>query len=222
MSAESFPGWGSPSPACRIDEPPINVGPLAGAFKATIAEHHHASGGLGGRTLPHKGRTMSFDQIEAELQCPFCGAVNPAGPETGLQVWWTSSPENRALRVGDEVDAKDPELAGYLKLNAPASGEPVRILDTWECTVCGQPYLWAMTALDDDRISSVDAVELGPKVLGRAHYVSNLVRFIYPEITGEPMTDAQGHYRPGWKARLLEGFAAGRRWPPRSGGRQTS
>jgi rubredoxin len=81
---------------------------------------------------------MSFDQIEAELRCPSCGAVNPAGPETGLQVWWTSSPENRALRVGDEVDTKDPELAGYLKLNDPAPGGPVRIVDTWECTVCGR------------------------------------------------------------------------------------
>jgi hypothetical protein len=158
---------------------------------------------------------MSHDVIAARLRCPSCGAANP-GDEVRMQVWWTANPENRTLRAGDSTGGlPDPEAAGYLPLGDRAPGEPLRILDTWECGACGRPYQWAVTTVDDqDRIVSVEAVELGAEALRTAHFVSDLLRFIYPEITGEPMTDERGRYETEWKERLLAAFAAGRRWPP--------
>ena len=144
-----------------------------------------------------------YQHFVAPLECPACGNISAADESTNLQTAILTkekdvSPPLR-LQVGDRFHLIDngPPGAGYLTIQEPEEGEPIRLLGLWECPACEHAYLWAEIVLspvaDDEReeqvmeIGSIKAVSLDQQTLDKAHYISDELRWVYDKLTGQPL-----------------------------------
>src|SRR5262245_31599246 len=122
-----------------------------------------------------------FDTIVADLKCARCGAlVKDAAMPTQMR----PHPAAERFRVGDAIEVDWNGMWGNRYLPVEPLSEPARILEQWDCAVCGSVYNWAEIIIRDGRIESIEAVPLTQESLRRAH-------FINVEVTGvaAAMTD---------------------------------
>jgi hypothetical protein len=115
-----------------------------------------------------------FDVFVAPLRCPACGAD---APEAEIQTYLRgASADGSALRVGAEIDAVDLSTesilnAGYVLVQEPDYGGPIRLLDVWICHACGTEP-WATIEIVDRRVHEIAAVTLDRATLRTAHFIS--------------------------------------------------
>ena len=112
---------------------------------------------------------MSADYFAAPLHCAHCGAPLAGGAPTQIRL----RPRGDEIRAGDVVGEipHDPAAAGYAAASERATGEPLRLLEAWECANCGRAN-FAVVEIDDGVMSSMRAVELDDAVLEDVHWVS--------------------------------------------------
>ena len=111
---------------------------------------------------------------------------------------------------GDDITLADFEDTSF-RVRAPRTGEPVHILLSWTCEMCGLAS-FAEVVLADGCVRSIEAVELNPDTLARLHYIASRIEDMLENIIGEPLYDERG-LRPDWLRRLEDALAAGNRWP---------
>ncbi|HUQ07162.1 MAG TPA: hypothetical protein VM261_31945 [Kofleriaceae bacterium] len=115
-----------------------------------------------------------LDVFVAPLRCPACGAD---APEAEIQTYIRgASADGSAMRVGFELDAVDLATdailnAGYVLVQEPDVGGPVRLLDVWICPSC-QTEPWAMIEIVDRRVREIAAVTLDRPTLMAVHFIS--------------------------------------------------
>ena len=103
-----------------------------------------------------------FDWFVAPLQCPACGAVSPPTSATNMVTHLRDDANGSELAVGSTFDALDLRTddilsSSYQLVSAPASGEPIRLLDTWRCPSCGRSDNWALVTINGTRITAIEA-----------------------------------------------------------------
>jgi hypothetical protein len=130
-----------------------------------------------------------FDYFVGELRCPRCDAVSPADGSTNMQTKICNPARMIQLGTGDaiQVDHENLLASGYLFIQWPSDGEPVRILAEWECPSCGTAGLWAEISVRAGVIESVEAVPLDRAALECAHYIHN--DCVYPAAALDPSAD---------------------------------
>ena len=73
----------------------------------------------------------TFDYFVADLRCPRCYAITPAG-SVEMQTHIRNEPQLADLGVGDRVEIDPrPEDCGYLAWHVLVAGEPVHLVDAW-------------------------------------------------------------------------------------------
>jgi hypothetical protein len=126
-----------------------------------------------------------WDYLVAELPCPGCGAVARATSETDMTTALRDDASMRYLTIGDElpVDVERARAADYLIVRQPRPGEPVNLLHTWVCPMCGTAFLWARVVVRDGVISTIDPIEFD-HAIGSAHYVDEDARWLVADRLG--------------------------------------
>ena len=76
------------------------------------------------------------------------------------------------------------ERNGYVQVNEPAAGAPIRLLDLWACVDC-EAERWALWAIADGRLRSVEPVELDRATLDSAHYIDSLNAVLLAQSLGD-------------------------------------
>jgi rubredoxin len=135
--------------------------------------------------------SYKFDYFVAHLTCPNCGAVSPADQSTNMVTAIRDEPELAWLGVGDALHVRPEAMndRGYLTIRAPRTGEPIRILQTWECPSCGQGFNWAEVVVRDDVIESIQAVPLTRETLERAHFIDDEAIGVAAVLIGQSYAD---------------------------------
>jgi hypothetical protein len=114
-----------------------------------------------------------FDTIITTLSC---GAEAHQGQiQTRIR---GGAADDSALPIGyafDPVKLTPESLVrnGYVQVNEPTPGAPIRLLDIWSCLDCGAER-WAMVEIADGALRSVKPVELDRVTLDAAHYIDGL------------------------------------------------
>ena len=135
--------------------------------------------------MPH-----TYDFFVAPLACPVCGQTSPADITTNMTTYLRDQPDMASLRVGDPL-AIDPERVsakrydGYLVVRPPEPGEPIRILQRWDCPSCCTPAQWAEILVANGVIDSIAAVRFDYEHFARSHLVANDAIDVAAELTGE-------------------------------------
>lgn len=116
-----------------------------------------------------------FDTFIAELRCPRCGTVSPAGAGN-MQTHLLENGDN--LPVGflfEPIDLKTEYVidAGYLLIREPTVGGTIRLLDTWGCSGCVSDQ-WAVVEIVDMRIERIEAVSMNRETLEAANFISDM------------------------------------------------
>jgi hypothetical protein len=129
-----------------------------------------------------------FDWFVASLACPACGTVSPPTSATNMQTHLRDNADGSELAVGAELDALDVRLAdilnsGYQLIAEPPPGEPSRLLESWRCPTCGRDN-WALIAIANARIASIEAVVLDLATLNRAHFISDQCFVLAAQLSG--------------------------------------
>jgi hypothetical protein len=133
----------------------------------------------------------SYDFFVAPLTCPQCGATSPADESTNMQTYLRDNPSRALLGVGDalplDVDRiRRDDYEGYRAIRAPDGGEPIRILQSWECPACGGALNWAEIEVRDGKIRGIHAVPLDRAHFERSHLIANDVISVASALTGKP------------------------------------
>ncbi|HLP87925.1 MAG TPA: hypothetical protein VK184_04875 [Nostocaceae cyanobacterium] len=133
----------------------------------------------------------TLDYFVASLQCPVCGAVSEADESTNMQTHIQKNPELAYLGVGHtlEFEPKFMENCGYLTIQPSQPDQEIRILQTWECSSCGDPYNWAEVVVLNNVIKEIVAVEINRTVFEQAHYISDECLSIAADLTGRSCSD---------------------------------
>jgi hypothetical protein len=111
-----------------------------------------------------------------------------------MQTYLRDEPDMASLKVGDALplDAeriRRRDYNGYLTVNVPEPGAPVRILQTWECPSCGAPANWAEIIVRDGIIDSIDAAPLDREHFERSNLLSDDAISIAADLTGKPFSE---------------------------------
>ena len=131
----------------------------------------------------------SYDFFVAHLTCPVCGETSPADESTNMQTYIRDAPDMAALKVGDRLDI-DPariqlgDYDGYYVGRAPAPGEAIRLLQTWECPFCGTPTNWAEVVVCNGVIDQIEAVPFDREHVERSHLIGHDAISIAADLTG--------------------------------------
>lgn len=128
-----------------------------------------------------------FDWFVAPLRCPACLAVSPPDGSTNAQTKLHPSPRQNYLDVGAAltVTAESAEAAGYARLHPERPlGDPVRILQTWECGACRAYPQWLEVTVSRGRIAAIKAVKLSAEHLAHADLVDEDDRAHLPDKPG--------------------------------------
>ena len=139
--------------------------------------------------MPH-----TYDFFVASLKCPVCGKTSLADTSTNMQTYLRDEPDMASLKVGDPL-AIDPERIrrgrydGYLTVRIPKPGEPIRILQTWECPYCGSPANWAEVVVSNGLIESINAVKFDREHFERNSLISNDAISIAADLTRKPFNE---------------------------------
>lgn len=178
---------------------PAKLGkPVAEAFQAGFDVT------VNGRTiivlpLPGSWRLMphTYDFFVTRLKCPICGETTPADVSTNMQTYLRDNPDMASLTVGDSLPIdveriRRNEYDGYLAVKVPEPGEPIRILQTWECPSCGMPANWAEVVVRNGVIESITAVTFDREHFERSNLVANDVISIAANLTKRPFSELVG------------------------------
>lgn len=139
--------------------------------------------------MPH-----TYDFLVARLTCPVCGKASPADVSTNMQTYLRDDPDMASLEVGEPLPIEPERIRrngydGYLAVKVPQPGDPIRILQTWECPSCGMPANWAEVVIRNGVIESMTAVEFDREHFERSNLVANDVISIAADLTGKPFSE---------------------------------
>lgn len=115
-----------------------------------------------------------FDVFVAPLHCPACDTdTRNAEIQTYIR---GASADGSGLPVGFELDAVDLTTEsilgdGYLLIQEPNVGGPIRLLDVWSCPSC-RTEPWAAIEIVDRRVREIVAVPLDRRTLVASHFIS--------------------------------------------------
>lgn len=143
-----------------------------------------------------------YASFVATLQCPRCqGRSRIDDIQTRACQEWDQMP--RHIEVGATFPvslSRERCVTGYLELRPVAAGEEIRLIETWDCGACGACFLWAAVVLTPapgqhprprpHRLASITTAALTPALLDQAHGISDMLAFVYEDLTGEPMSTA--------------------------------
>lgn len=115
---------------------------------------------------------------------------------------------------GDEIVVVDEDDCVF-RVRAPAPDEPVHVLGSYTCEVCGLES-FAEIVLDGGCVRSIDVVDLDPQTLERLHYIDAGLYDMLETIIGEPVHQA-GQPGADWLRLLREALHAGRGWGTQHG-----
>ena len=120
-----------------------------------------------------------FDWFVASLCCSACGTVSPPTSVTNMQTHLRDDANGCELAVGAQLDPLDVRRddvlnSGYLLVSDPAPGEPVRLLEIWECPSCGRSDNWALITIGGSEITGIEAVTLDRATLDSANFISEV------------------------------------------------
>lgn len=126
------------------------------------------------------------DYFVGRLRCQSCSAV-VHDEASGCETFLRGEPDGTRFGVGSsfeiDVDAVPGEF--YAHAMAPASHEPVHVVEGWECPDCNAVN-WAEVVIDQTEILSIWSVALTREVLERAHFVTSECVDLAAELTGKP------------------------------------
>lgn len=132
-----------------------------------------------------------MDYFVAPLSCPKCEATSPDDGSTNMTTYIRDEPQLAYLRAGDllKVNLDAINERGYLTIHRPQPGEAVRILHEWECPACGTNFNWAEIVVRDDRIESIEAVDLNRETIDRANYLHDEAKGVAAVLTDRSYFD---------------------------------
>ena len=115
-----------------------------------------------------------YDYIVAELRCPKCGVLSPAGAPIDMQTYLRR--EGATLGVGYEfatTDLRTEKLvnADYSIVTPPREAGALKLLEVWTCPSC-ETEQWARIEIEDRRIVRIDAVTMNRVTLDSANFIS--------------------------------------------------
>lgn len=114
------------------------------------------------------------DYLVAELRCPRCGTLSPAGADIDMQTYLRR--EGATLGVGYEFAPADLRTenvvtADYSIVAAPHDAGTLKLLEVWTCPSC-ETEQWAMVEIEGRRIARIDAVTMNRATLESANFIS--------------------------------------------------
>ena len=142
-----------------------------------------------------------FDWFVAKLRCPQCGTISPATSATNMQTHLRDDADGSELGVGarlDPLDIRPDDIlsSAYQLVAQPEPGQEIRLLKVWECPACGHADNWAMIAIRNAPVASIeaiDAVTLDRATLDRVHFISDSCALVAARISKVQDT---GGWRP--------------------------
>jgi hypothetical protein len=112
----------------------------------------------------------------ATLTCQWCAKSNELYIQTSLPI--ETNGQYSEHRVGDPIDTTSPESAGYLKLRDIRKGEPLRLLELWDCPACGRAN-WAEVEIDQERVQAIRGVPWNQPALDHAQYLTEYMHLYF-------------------------------------------
>ncbi len=106
--------------------------------------------------------------FDPALRCGRCGERCRTGAPTRLH------PTGRGDQLGVGADvrlASDPPPDTHAPASSRGPGEPLRLLEVWECDACGAPG-YALVTVEGGIIRAIEGVALDVVALDRATHVS--------------------------------------------------
>ena len=150
---------------------------------------------------------MPVSHFVHALRCGTCGTVSPADASTDMLTHIETDVWRGVYRVGDDLALDWRSIAPwYLVLREPEAGEPVRLLEAWQCEACGARN-WAEIVIRDGVVESITESRLSSEALDRVHALDDRVVDDYLALTGEQLF-VDGAPRPGWAERLRAALSA--------------
>jgi hypothetical protein len=133
---------------------------------------------------------FTLDYFVAEMQCPHCQAISPADNSTNMVTYIRQEPQLDYLNVGDNliIETEAMPERGYLTIRRPESGEPIKILQLWECPSCGR-LNWAEICVDNGTIESITAVPLNQKNLENSHFIHYEAKGVAAALTDQAFAE---------------------------------
>jgi hypothetical protein len=139
---------------------------------------------------------MSYSYFVADLRCSSCRETQTVNIITKID-----ADPGEVHRVGDLVDVTMADLTlTHHAARVPGPGEPIRILETWNCPNCRHPE-WAEILIEEGRVRSIEPVPFDRATLDRVHFVTGMLAEFYEDTTGESLYDGAA-VRLDWPARL--------------------
>ena len=138
-----------------------------------------------------------YDWFVAKLRCPECGTTSAATSATNMQTHLRDDADSSELGVGahlDPLDVRPDDIlnSGYQLVSRPQPGQPIRLLEVWNCPACGHANNWAMISIDvsdDATIEGIEAVRLDRANLDKAHFISDSCMFVAAQLTGASLEE---------------------------------
>lgn len=138
-----------------------------------------------------------FDWFIAKLRCPECTEIGPATSATNMQTHLRDDADGSELGVGaplDPLDIRPEDIlgSGYQLVAQPEPGHPIHLLEGWECPACGRADNWAMIAIRDGEVPSIESIEavtLDRVTLERAHFISDSCALLAARLSDVPVED---------------------------------
>lgn len=138
----------------------------------------------------------SYDYFVSALKCPVCGTVSSEDDSIEMYTYIREQSNADFLGVGSPLHVdleciKRNTCDGYYKLKTPASGEAIRLLNPWTCTVCGA-YNWAQIEVQDDVIVNISSVVLDRETVEKCHLISNEADYVAAGLLGVSVKEFLG------------------------------
>ncbi len=126
------------------------------------------------------------DFFVARLRCQSCGQVVD-DESSACETFLRAEPDGSRFGVGSAFDIQPDTVPAefYAHAMAPATDEPVHVVEGWECPDC-QATNWAEVVIDSTEIRSIWSIALTRQVLDRAHFVTSECVDLASQLTGEP------------------------------------
>lgn len=115
---------------------------------------------------------FTLDYFVAELKCPHCQQISQSDNSTNMVTYIRKEPELEYLGIGHDliIETEAMPERGYLTIRVPQPGEPIKIIQLWECWYCGK-LNWAEICIFNGKIESITSVLLNQKTLKGAHFI---------------------------------------------------
>ena len=130
---------------------------------------------------------MSTTYFVAPLMCRFCGVVSPANSTTVMTSRLLDDPRNIVLHLGDEVTKDRADIIdSFISLRDLPTAGPLVVLEEWYCASCGSRRFAHVIFDENNRIASIETVELTRIAFDAAHLTYEGIAELYEVLVGEP------------------------------------